>query len=92
MVLSGGSLAEEMGKTGSSSSGEAPGSVRWVRGAIAWRGDDGGLELWWRLWFDGNKGTGRVLFIARGVRGVGGEDSRPLLSLNSVLIQVSVGI
>jgi hypothetical protein len=91
-VLSGFSPAEEMGKMGSSSSGEAPKLVRWVRGAVAWRGDDGGLELRWRLWFDGNKGMRRALFIARGVRGVAGKDSRPLLSLNLVLIQVLVGI
>jgi hypothetical protein len=35
---------------------------------------------------------GGVLFIARGVQGIGGKDSRPLLSLKSVLIQVLVGI
>jgi hypothetical protein len=67
VALSGGSLVEEMGKTGSPSFSEAPRSVRWVQGAIAWHGDGGGLELQWWLWFDDNKGMGRVLFLARGV-------------------------
>jgi hypothetical protein len=42
-------------------------------------------------WECGRWGGG-FLFIARGVQGIGGKDSRPLLSLKSVLIQVLVGI
>jgi hypothetical protein len=64
-----------VGKMDSPSSGKAPLPVRWVRGAVAQRGDSDDLELQGRLQFDDKHGTRRVLYIDWGVRGVSGKDS-----------------
>jgi hypothetical protein len=62
-----------------------------ARQAAQWWGDSASLSLGWRLGFDGWKARRGVLYIAEVVCGISGKDSRPLLSLNLVLIPCWLG-
>jgi hypothetical protein len=68
----------------------APGDES-VREAAQGRGNGASLSMSRRHGFDDKKARRGVLYIDWGVRGVSRKDSRHLLSLNSVLIQVSIG-